>query len=81
MQIAIISTALAIVLFLCAFIGFREGVRIGMNTAKGITPPPVKTPVQAIQEVITDVTTGRAAKEQQDALNAMLTFDGNLPKE
>ena len=55
MQIAIISTALGIVLFLCLFLGFKTGIRLGMNTARGITPPPLKNPVIAVQDAVNDV--------------------------
>lgn len=55
MQIAIISTALAIVLFLCLLLGFRYGLRLGMNASKGITPPPLKNPVIAVQDAVNDV--------------------------
>lgn len=55
MQIAIISTALGIVLFLCLFLGFKTGIRLGMNTVKGITPPPLKNPVIAVQDAVNEV--------------------------
>ena len=50
MQIAIISTVLAIVLFFISFFGFREGLRLGMNVSKGKDIEPLKTPIKAIQE-------------------------------
>lgn len=55
MLTAIISTALAIVLFLCLYLGFRTGLRLGMNASKGITPPPLKNPVIAVQDAVNDV--------------------------
>lgn len=55
MQIAIIGTALGVVLFLCLLLGFRYGIRLGMNTAKGITPPPLRNPVIAVQDAVNDV--------------------------
>ena len=51
MQIAIVSTALAIVLFLCAYLGFRTGLRLGMKTAKGHITPRLE-PVRAVKEDI-----------------------------
>ena len=50
MQIAIISVGLAIVLFLIMLLGFRTGLRLGITTAKGEIPKPIKNPVKAIQE-------------------------------
>lgn len=55
MQIAIVSTIIGIVLFLCLLLGFRYGIRLGMNTAKGITPPPLRNPVIAVQDAVNDV--------------------------
>ena len=55
MQIAIISTILGIVLFLCLLLGFRYGLRLGMQSAKGITPAPLKNPVIAVQDAVNDV--------------------------
>jgi hypothetical protein len=49
MQTAIISTALAIVLFLCLYFAFREGLRLGMNVSKGNDIKPFKTPIRAIK--------------------------------
>lgn len=53
MQIAIISTALAIVLFLCMYLGFRTGIRLGMQVAKGIVPPKVD-PVGTVARAVTE---------------------------
>jgi hypothetical protein len=51
MQIAITSTGVAILLFLCAFLGFQQGLRLGIQTAKGQIPPKI-TPVKSIKEAI-----------------------------
>ena len=55
MQIAIISTIIGIVLFLCLLLGFRYGLRLGMNAVKGITPAPLKNPVIAVQDAVNEV--------------------------
>lgn len=55
MLTTIISIALGIVLFLCLYLGFRTGIRLGMNASKGITPPPLKNPVIAVQDAVNDV--------------------------
>lgn len=85
MQIAIISTALGIVLFLCLYLGFRTGLRLGMNVAKGITPPPVKNPVVAIQDAINEIKQHddqiKADKLFTEGLYNMLNYTGDLPEE
>jgi hypothetical protein len=81
MMIAIISTALSIVLFLCLYLGFRTGLRLGMNTAKGITPEPIKTPLKAVQEYKENKEQAEANKLYNEGLNAILTYNGDIPKE
>jgi hypothetical protein len=80
MQIAIISTALAIVLFLCTFLGYREGIRLGMTTAKGIIPEPIKNPVQAVREIKQHIDESKEAKEEADEIAAMMAYNGDAPK-
>ena len=60
MEVILASAGLAIVLFLCAFVGYREGLRLGMQAAKGIEPKPIKGPLKAIKDI-------RAGKEQEKA--------------
>lgn len=81
MQTIIISTALAIVLFLCLYFAFREGLRLGMNVSKGKDIEPVKTPIKAIQEYKTNKEVEKANKEFQDELNAIMSYTGDEPKE
>ena len=48
----LISMGAATLLFLCLYLGFRTGLRLGMQTAKGIVPPKIKSPVEAVKEAI-----------------------------
>jgi len=77
MQIIITSTALAIVLFLCLYFAFREGLRLGMNVSKGKEIKPFKTPIRAIQEHKTNKEVEKANKEFQDELNALMSYTGD----
>ena len=81
MQIAIISTALAIVLFLCLYFGFREGLRLGMNVSKGKPIEPLKGPIKAIQEHIENKEAKKAEKELQDEIDAIMGYTGDLPED
>jgi hypothetical protein len=78
MQIAIVSTALAIVLFLCAYLGFRTGLRLGMQTAKGQIPPKI-APVKAVKDALAkpDPATAEMLKGHAN----MMAYDGFLPEE
>jgi hypothetical protein len=76
MQIVIISTALAIVLFVCAFLGFREGLRLGMTVKQGVTPEPIKGPLQAIREHREAVHIREDAEKEAAAWQEMEQYDG-----
>lgn len=79
MQIAVISTGLAIVLFLCAFLGFRQGLRLGMQTAKGQIPLKIRNPVEVVKEA-----TAKPDKATTEILKGhanMMAYDGFLPEE
>ena len=81
MQIAIISTIIGIVLFLCAYAGFKTGLRLGMQSAKGIIPEPVKSPVKAVQEFKKEIEQSKADKIFNEGINAIMSYNGDLPKE
>lgn len=85
MVIAIISTALAIVLFLCLYLGFRTGLRLGMNAAKGIAPPPLKNPVIAVQDAVNEAKQhGKQIKADDlfaEGMRNILGFTGNIEEE
>ena len=81
MQIAIISTALGIVLFLCLYLGFRTGLRLGMNSVNGITPLPVKSPVKAVQSIKSDIEAAKADDAFNKGFAALMGYDGDMPKE
>jgi hypothetical protein len=78
MQIAIVSIALAIVLFLCLYLGFRTGLRLGMQTAKGQIPPKI-APVKAVKDALAkpDPATVELLKGHAN----MMAYDGFLPEE
>jgi len=81
MQIAILGTIIGIVLFLCAYIGFKAGLRLGMNASKGIAPPPVKSPVKAVQAIKTEIKQAKADDDFNKGFNAIMGYNGDIPKE
>ena len=73
MQIAIISAALAIVLFLCLYLGFRTGLRLGMQTARGQIPHKLD-PISLIKPVKPTVLQDKLL----DGYANMMAFNGDL---
>lgn len=68
MEIIIIAV-LAIVLFLCSFLGFREGLRLGVKVSKGEEIKPIFKPeIKAKERTDTII----------DGLNAIMTYTGDL---
>lgn len=80
MQIAIISTALAIVLFLCTFLGFKQGIRLGMQTAKGQIPPKID-PVRAVVNKVAEIRQTGVQNELLKGYANMVAFTGDPPKD
>lgn len=80
MQIAIISTALSLVLFLCLYLGFRTGLRLGMSVSKGTPPTPLRSPVQAVIETVEGVKAHKDNEEYDKELAEMMRYTGDLPK-
>jgi len=81
MLIAIISVSLAIVIFLVFLLAFKIGLRLGMLTSNKSIPPPVKTPVQAVEDWWKGKEAKKEDKELKDAFNTVLNYDGDVPKE
>ena len=75
MLIAIISTVLAIVIFLCLYLGFKTGLRLGMQTAKGQIPPKLD-PIGLVKPVKPTVLQDKLL----DGYANMMAYDGDLPK-
>ena len=80
MQIIITSTALAIVLFLCLYFGFREGLRLGMNVAKGKEIEPPKSPIKAVQEHKINKELEKKEKEFEEGIKAIFEYDPDSVK-
>lgn len=80
MQIAIISTGLSIVFFLCMYIGFRQGLRLGMQSAKGTAPPKID-PIGAVIGKVAEVKQVGQQNELLKGYANMMNYTGETPKE
>jgi len=76
----LISVGVGILLFLCLYLGFRTGLRLGMQTAKGNVPPKL-TPVKAVKEAIAPPKPNPATAEILKGHANMMAYDGFLPEE
>ena len=72
----IISAALAILLFVCFAIGYKEGLRLGMRSAKGVEPKAIKNPVKAIKEAVEQNKIKKEVAEQESIYEAIERNDG-----
>lgn len=80
MLVVISSTIIGIVLFLCLYLGFKTGLRLGMNAAKGIQPVPLKNPVQAVIETVEGVKAHKDNEEYDKELAEMMRYTGDINK-
>jgi hypothetical protein len=78
MQIALIGAAYGLFFFVVLYLGFRTGLRLGMQTAKGQIPPKI-APVKAIKDAL--VKPDPATAEMLKGHANMMAYDGFLPEE
>ena len=72
----IISVVLAVLLFACFAIGYKEGLRLGMRSAKGLEPKAIKNPVKAIKEAVEQNKIKKEVAEQESVYEAIERNDG-----
>ena len=70
-----------IVLFLCTLWGFREGLRMGMQSAKGVEPKPLKNPVTVVKEHKENRTAVQQAKQESEYWQNIESNDGYTDEE
>jgi hypothetical protein len=75
------SVGVGILIFLCAFLGFRQGLRLGMQTVRGQIPPKIRNPVEAVKEKIAEAKQEKATTEILKGHANMMAYDGFLPEE
>jgi hypothetical protein len=80
MEIAIISTALGIVLFLCFLYAFKTGLRLAKIISEGKDIPKTKTPLEAIKEHKIDKELEKKEKEFEKGIKAIFEYDPDSVK-
>jgi hypothetical protein len=81
MLIAIIGIGLAIVFFYAMYLGFKQGLRLGMQSSKQIIPPPIRNPIQAFTDIVDGVKAKKEANDIQDEINLMQRYTGDKIRE
>jgi len=77
----ITSVGIGVLLFGCFVFGYREGLRLGMRSAKGMEPKPLKSPVAAVKEHIERVEAEKKADEQDAVFDTVMNYDGYTDRE
>jgi len=80
MNIAI-SAGAGILLFLCLFLGYREGLRLGMRASRGTEPTPVKSPVKIVRDIKEQNANRREAEILKSVWEEIDEFDGFTKEE
>lgn len=65
-----------IALFAVFMLGYREGLRLGMRSAKGIEPKPIRNPVKSVREESERVAAENKMREAAEEWDAFEKFDG-----
>lgn len=77
----IICVGIAILLFACFAIGYKEGLRLGMRSAKGIVPKPIKPPVKAVKDAVQERKAEAEQNKIADVFAAIESNDGYTEQE
>jgi hypothetical protein len=77
----IISVVTGAALFLCTYAGFKQGLRLGMNTAQGKVPEPIRSPVQTVISMKNDIDLSKETQKEAAEIAAMFAYNGDKPKE
>lgn len=72
----ILCACIGIVFFLCFVFAYREGLRLGMNSAKGREPKPIKNPIKAIKEIVNESVANKELEKQMQAYDNFDKYDG-----
>ncbi|MHC1722745.1 MAG: hypothetical protein AB9836_06020 [Aminipila sp.] len=74
----IAGALMGVCFFIIPILAYREGIRIGMQVAKGNEPVKVKTPVKVVKEMKEDIEQSKAAKKFNSDLERMMSYTGDV---
>lgn len=75
----ILGLSSGIVFFIISYLGFRTGLRLGMQTAKGQVPPKID-PVGTIQAKKEEAKQTKLTGSLLEGYANMMAYDGDHPK-
>ena len=76
----LLSVGVSILLFFMFILGFRQGLRLGMQTARGQIPPRIRNPVEVVKDAIPPKP-DPATTELLKGYANMMAFTGDTPEE
>jgi hypothetical protein len=72
----LLGIPIGLILIVCTYAGFRQGLRLGMTVAKGTIPDAIKNPITIMKEhKLTKEQEKKRAKEEAEFM-AMLAYTG-----
>jgi len=74
-----LSAVIGLLLFLCAFLGFKEGLRLGIKASKGQEIPKTNL-VKPFINLAEAAKNAGADNKILNGFNAMMSYDGTPPK-
>lgn len=75
-----LSLIIGLVLFFMCYLGFRQGLRLGMQTAKGNIPQAIRSPLTVIEEVKLSREQQKRREQEEKEFLEMLAFNGERKK-
>lgn len=74
----IAGALMGVCFFIIPILAYREGIRIGMQAAKGTEPMKVKTPIKVVKEMKEDIEQTKAAKKFNSDLEKLMSYTGDV---
>lgn len=74
-SILTVGLILAVILISAFVVAFRQGLRLGLNAAKGNIPEPIKNPVAVVKEAIKVHKVEKEREEAESELDQELNID------
>lgn len=72
----VLSVVIGLVLFGAFYLAFRIGLRMGAQTARGIPPEALKSPLKAIKDIKTRNEQEKKVKTIEEGIESIFSYTG-----